>query len=75
MRNVKQQMRELVERLPEDCTWEKVAYRVLVSLKLAKAEEQFAAGEGIPHDQVMREMEEWLESSGAPSPRPTSNAI
>jgi hypothetical protein len=75
METVKERARFLVKKLPDDCTWEQVAYRVLLSAKLAQSENDFDAGRGIPHEQIMREMEEWLDSSGALMPLPTSSAI
>jgi predicted transcriptional regulator len=75
METVKERVRLLVEKLPDDCTWELVAYRIMLSAKIAKGEADIEAGCGIPHEQVMREIEGWLESSGALMPLPTSSAI
>ncbi|HXD87128.1 MAG TPA: hypothetical protein VN641_11580 [Urbifossiella sp.] len=75
MENVKVRMRELVDKLPEGCTWQQVMYRVYLSASIAKSEVEIAAGEGIPHEQVMQEMEEWLGLSGARLPASTWRRI
>ncbi len=64
MESVKELARKLVEKLPEDTTWEQFLYRVYLSANLAKSMEELDRGEGIPHEKVMQEMDEWFASSG-----------
>ncbi len=62
--------------MPDDCTWEEIHYRVYVRTKIERGL-AVAASDVIPHDQVMREMEEWLASLDSVLPdaiRPTSDS-
>lgn len=68
MESVKELARKLVEKLPEDTTWEMFLYRVYVGASVAKGLQEIEDGKGIPNEQVFREMEEWLTSSGRREP-------
>lgn len=68
MESVKEMARKLVEKLPDDATWELLLYRVCVSANVAKGLQEIEDGKGIPNEQVFREMEEWLTSSGRREP-------
>lgn len=48
--------------MPDDCTWEQVRYRMELCAKIEISEAEIDAGRGIPNEQVMQEMEQWLES-------------
>ena len=62
MDNVKQKVMRILQAMPDDCTWEQVRYRVELCAKIEIGEAEIDAGRGIPHEQVMQEMEQWLES-------------
>ena len=64
MKTSKVEALECLESLPDDATWDNIAYRIYLNAKIAKSEEDFKAGRVKPHDQVMKEMDEWLESIG-----------
>lgn len=66
MESVKQQARQLVEKLPDDVTWDQFLYRVYMYANVMQGLEEIRAGKGIPNDQVMKEMDEWLKSLGRP---------
>lgn len=73
MGNAKADALTLIQKMPDDATWETVLYRVYIRAKVEQGMAEIDAGKGIPHEQVMQEMEEWLASFGAPLPASTSN--
>jgi hypothetical protein len=62
----------LIQKLPDDTTWERIAYVVGTRLKLEQAAADSAAGRVYSNEQVMKEMDEWLASPGPSGPAPTS---
>jgi predicted transcriptional regulator len=51
----KETVRELLDRLPDDCSLEEVLYHLYVLQKIDPGLRDVAAGRVIPHDQVMQE--------------------
>ncbi len=72
MESVKQLAQKIVEKLPDDATWELFLYRVYLNANVMKGLQEIEEGKGIPNEQVFREMEEWLTSSGRQQPIATS---
>lgn len=72
MESVKQLAQKIVEKLPDDATWELFLYRVYLNAKVMKGLQEIEEGKGIPNEQVFREMEEWPTSSGRQQPIATS---
>ena len=64
MKTAKAEALECLESLPGDATWDNIAYRIYVNASIARGEADYKAGRVKPHDQVMKEMDEWLESIG-----------
>lgn len=62
MEGAKSIAKRIVENLPEDATWQHFLYRVELNAKIAKGLEGLEQGKGIPHEIVMKEMDEWLKS-------------
>ena len=57
----KQAVRELLDKLPDDCTLEEVVYHLYVLQRLSQGEGEADAGDLIPHDQVQQELRQrWL---------------
>ena len=54
--HVKQTVRDLLDKLPDDCTLEDVLYHLYVIEKVQKGMAELDAGGGIPHEQVAEEM-------------------
>jgi predicted transcriptional regulator len=62
----KETVRDLLERLPDDCTFEDVLYHVYVAQQVEEGTRAARDGRVIPHEQVMRELRrKWL--GGGPS--------
>ena len=58
---VKQAVRELLDKLPDDCTIEDVLYHLYVLQQLSQGIAEADAGQLIPHEQVQDELRRrWL---------------
>jgi hypothetical protein len=58
----KDEVRALLDRLPDDVTLEDIQYHLDVVVKVLEAETSLDRGEGIPHEEVFRRFEEkWRE--------------
>ena len=58
--NAKSQVREVIDRLPEDCTIEDVQYHLYVAEKIRRRIEQADAGLAVPHSEAEKRLEKWL---------------
>jgi predicted transcriptional regulator len=57
----KDQVRALLDRLPEDCTLDDVQYHLYVVQAVARGDADARAGRVIPHEQVALELRrKWL---------------
>jgi hypothetical protein len=52
----KQTVRDLLERLPDECTLEDVLYHLYVISEVEQGLTELDAGLGIPHEQVQQEL-------------------
>jgi predicted transcriptional regulator len=52
----KQTVRDLLDRLPDDCSLEDVLYHLYVVQEIERGLGDAAAGRTIPHEQVVREL-------------------
>jgi predicted transcriptional regulator len=63
----KQAVRELLDKLPDDCTIEDVLYHVYVLHRVSQGLAEADAGELIPHEQVREELRRrWQLGDGGP---------
>ena len=53
-----------LETLPDELDVERLTYHLYVMSRIAAGEEALARGDVIPHEEVEREINEWLSSSG-----------
>ena len=57
----KQAVRELLDKLPDDCTLNDVLYHLYVLQRISQGLAEADSGDLIPHDQVERELRQrWL---------------
>ena len=56
--SAKDEVRALLDRLPDSVTLEDIAYHLEVVIKVLEAEAQLDHGQGIPDDEVFRQFEE-----------------
>jgi predicted transcriptional regulator len=73
MPNAKADALAQLQAMPDGLTWDQILYRLYLRVKLERAMADIDAGKGIPHEQVMQEMDEWLASSGARMPASTTS--
>lgn len=67
---VKEEMRKMLESLPEDCTcpedctWEDIQYHIYVREKIERGMAAADAGDVISQEEAEKRVEQWLKSSG-----------
>lgn len=54
MSTVKEEVRDLAERLPEEATWDDVMYELYVRQKIAAGIKAADEGRVVPHEEVKR---------------------
>ena len=59
MSTAKEEVEALLERLPDDATFEDIQYHIYVLEKIRRGIEDIDAGRVVPHDEVVREFERW----------------
>ena len=64
MNGVKQSVLELVQSLPDDCTYDDVHYHLRVREKIELALLDIDQGNYLSQDETEREMKQWLKSVG-----------
>ncbi|MBI5289253.1 MAG: hypothetical protein HY873_09815 [Chloroflexi bacterium] len=73
MNSAKEEVLSLLEILPDDMSMEELLQRIAFKARLLRSIEQADRGELIPNEQVMEELDQWLESLGHPSRAAISN--
>jgi hypothetical protein len=58
--SVKQQIREVLEKLPDDCSLEDVQYRLYVLETLRKRTEAADRGDFVDENEVEQRLSKWL---------------
>ena len=61
MATTKEQLRALIERLPDDCTLEDVQYHLYVQQKVVRGLEDVRHGRLLSQQEVERRMARWIE--------------
>lgn len=56
MTAVKEQVRQIVDKLPEDATWNDLMYELYVKQKVAAAEEAVEVGKVVSHEEARKRM-------------------
>lgn len=60
MATVKEELREIVEELPDDATYEDLQYRLYVRRKVERGLKDIEEGRTLTHDEVVKQMQKWL---------------
>jgi hypothetical protein len=58
--SVKEQLLASFQNLPEQATWEEAEERVRFLAAIDEARAQLARGEGIPHEEMKRQVLSWF---------------
>lgn len=61
---VKQQAIELIQALPEDCTFDDIHYHLYVRQKVERGIADIDAGRVVSQEEAERRVAEWARSSG-----------
>lgn len=56
MTAVKEQVRQIVDKMPEDATWDDLMYELYVKQKVATAEEAVEVGKVVSHEEARKRM-------------------
>jgi len=56
---VKEQVRKIIEELPDECSVEDVQYQLFLIEKVRRGLKSIDEGKGIPHDQVRKQFASW----------------
>lgn len=60
----KEAARQILDALPDDASFGEIRYAMYVREKIERGLADAEAGNLIDHEEVMREIDEWLESAG-----------
>jgi len=58
--NVKDQIRSVLDQLPNDCTFEDVQYELYVLNRIRRGLDAIARGDVVSHDEAKQRMQKWL---------------
>jgi hypothetical protein len=59
--SVKEQLLASFKDLPDDASWGQAEERLRLLAAIDEAEQQVARGEGIPHEEVVRQFRSWFQ--------------
>ncbi len=72
MKTAKDEILSVLEMVPDDAPLEEIIERIELKARLLHSVAQAERGELIPHEQVMKELDQWLQSLGHPARAATS---
>ena len=58
--DAKSQVREVLDRLPDDCSIEDIQYQLYVAEKIRHRIAQADAGQTVPHSEAEKRLAKWL---------------
>ncbi|MEK7826220.1 MAG: hypothetical protein AAB299_00550, partial [Thermodesulfobacteriota bacterium] len=61
MQHVKEEMRHILEQLPDNATWDDVQYHIYVRQKIDRGLDDVAQGRLLTEEDFDRRMRRWLE--------------
>jgi predicted transcriptional regulator len=61
MNTAKDEVRKLLDHLPDDASFEDIQYQVYVLDEISRGSEEIERGEGLDHEDVKRRLVRWLE--------------
>ena len=60
MHTAKQDVRELLDHLPDDATIEDIQYHLYVLEKIRRGRNDIRSGHGVTHEQAKERLQKWL---------------
>lgn len=61
MANTKEEIRKILDTLPDDATWEDVQYSIYVRERVERGKTEAAEGKIIDQDQIECRMKRWVD--------------
>lgn len=61
MNTAKDEVRKLLDRMPDEASFEDIQYQVYVLDEIQRGSEEIDRGEGVPQAEVRRRLAKWLE--------------
>lgn len=61
MSTAKEDVRRLLDEVPDDATYEEIQYRIYVRQKIDKALAEVEQGRVVSHEEAKRRLSQWLE--------------
>ena len=61
MKSAKDEVRSLLDTLPDDASLEDIQYHLYVRQKVLRGIEASDNGKSIPHDEALKRMSRWLD--------------
>lgn len=61
MPTAKEEIRRIIETLPDDATWEDVQYSIYVRERIERGRRESAEGKVLQQDEVEHRMKPWLK--------------
>lgn len=58
--SAKQTVRDVLKRMPDDCTLEDIQYQLYLRQKLEKSLAAAGVGRVVPHEEVKKRLSKWL---------------
>jgi len=58
--NAKDQVRKILDRLPEDASYEDIQYHIYIIQKVSKGLDEVAEGRVVDEEEADRRMDKWL---------------
>jgi predicted transcriptional regulator len=60
MNTAKDEVRKLLDRLPEETSFEEIQYQVYVLDAISRGSEEIDRGDAVEHEEVKRRLAKWL---------------
>lgn len=64
MKTAKQELRDVLDRLPDDAPVNELLYEMYVRTSIAEGDEDARRGNVVSHEEVKERLRRWLASSG-----------
>jgi predicted transcriptional regulator len=58
---IKDDVKQMIDKLPEDCSLEDIQYTLYVRSKILKGKKDIVEGNVLSHDEVRSRMDKWLK--------------
>ena len=68
MKTAKDEVRDLLQHLPEDASFDDIQYHIYVRQKIEQGLADVEAGRVVSHDEAKRRMAQWVGGSNGPEP-------